>query len=105
MTMRCSGFLVVALLLGAPAAHAQDLMVGNVATRVHTIAYELPGVPPDMVRVLAGALKQKFPQAEVIDAAAAGENELREKLKKTFFWSRSSTPACASCLSWRSRCL
>jgi hypothetical protein len=74
----------LALLLGLASAHAEDLIVGNFAMRAHTIVYELPGVPPEQVRVLAGVLKQRFPQGDVIDAAAVSEQELREKLKKTF---------------------
>jgi hypothetical protein len=79
--MRHWSFASAALLLGLASAHAQDLMLGSFATRAHTIVYELPGVPPDEVRILTSAMKQKFPQAELIDA---GENQLREKLKKSF---------------------
>jgi hypothetical protein len=37
-----------------------------------------------MAGMLASAIKQKFPKAEVIDGAATAENELRGKLTKTF---------------------
>ena len=76
--------LSAALLLGLATLHADDLMLGHIATRIHTIVYELPGVPPAQGQFLAGMLKQKFPQAEVIDAAASGENQLRDKLGKSF---------------------
>jgi hypothetical protein len=72
------------LALGAAAGHAADLAFGPIAMRAHTVVYELPGVPADQARFLAAAMRQKFPQAEVIDATAAGENELRERLKKSF---------------------
>jgi len=82
--MRHLSVALVALFLGLATGHAGDLLVGNFATRAHIIVYELPGVPPDQARMLAGVMKQRLPQAEVIDAGAASENELREKLKRTF---------------------
>jgi hypothetical protein len=81
---RHSCLTLVALLLVLAPVHAEDLLIANVAMRAHTVVYELPVVPPAQARMLAGAMQQKFPQAEVIDAAAASESELREKLKKSF---------------------
>jgi hypothetical protein len=81
--MRHSVFASLALLLPFANANSEDLLVGNIAARVHAIVYELPGVPSGQARMIIGLMKQKFPQAEVIDAAV-GENELRAKLQKSF---------------------
>jgi hypothetical protein len=82
--VRYSILAPVVFLFGTATLHADSLMLANVAMRAHTIVYDLPGVPPDQVRSIAAAFQQKFPQAETIDAATAGESQIREKLRKTF---------------------
>jgi C-terminal processing protease CtpA/Prc len=82
--MRCSSWLPAALILGLTGAHAEDLLLGKVAMRAHAIVYDLPGVPSGQVKLLAGMMKQRFSQAEVIDAASTDESALREKLRKSF---------------------
>jgi len=77
-------YLAMALLFGCAAVRADDLVLAKVAARTHAIVYELPGVPQPIAETLADALKQRFPQAEVIDGLTAGETELRQKLAKTF---------------------
>src|SRR5579864_5058222 len=77
------------LLLGfaaaaSPTLQAEDLLVRNVAPHLHTVVYELPGVPPEVVRGFASSLARNFPQAKLIDGAATTETELREKLKGSF---------------------
>jgi hypothetical protein len=82
--MRYSSLLPAALLLGMTAVHAEDLLLGKVAMRAHTVVYDLPGMPAEQAKLLAGMMKQKFPQAEVVDGASAEESVLREKLQKSF---------------------
>src|SRR5579859_4137270 len=76
--------LNLALLLAFTSAHAGDLLSTNLSSRMKSVVYELRGAPPDQVRLLAGVMKQRFPQAELIDAAAMPEDQLSAKLQKSF---------------------
>jgi len=76
--------LSLALLLAFTSAHAGDLLSTNLSSRMKSVVYELRGAPPDQVRLLAGVMKQRFPQAELIDAAAMPEDQLSAKLQKSF---------------------
>jgi hypothetical protein len=82
--MRLRYVAALALALPVSALQGQDLLFANLASRVHTVVYDVPGLPSEQARFLAGAMKQKFPQAEILDAASATEPDLRAKLTRTF---------------------
>jgi hypothetical protein len=69
------------LFVGLAPARAEDLLFANVASRVHTVVYDLPGVPSAQAAFLTGAIKRKFPQAEILDADICGDPVLPFKLR------------------------
>jgi Peptidase family S41 len=76
-------YLPLTLLALSP-LHADDLLVGRLAPRIHSVVYDLPGIPAAQTGMLAGMIRQQFPQAETLDASTATDDVLHAKLQKTF---------------------
>jgi hypothetical protein len=70
--------------VGLVNGRAEDLLFSRIPNPIPTIVYEIPGLTAAQSRQFAAGLKRAFPQAEAIDAAAADEPALQEKLKNPF---------------------
>jgi hypothetical protein len=76
---------VLAALVCATIGRSEDLLFSRLQqTSFRTVVYEVPGVPPAVVERLEAAIRDKFPQAEVVNGAVADDAVLRQKLTDTF---------------------
>jgi hypothetical protein len=76
--------LVLGALVCAGIGRSEDLLFTRFPMPIRTVVYELPGAPAQAVERIAASMKQSFPQAEIVDGAAANEATLRQKLAGPF---------------------
>lgn len=70
--------------LGLANAQGADLLLSGIPTPIRLVVYELPDLPAEQAGLVAGNLRGAFAQAEIVDATATAEDQLREKLKRPF---------------------
>jgi hypothetical protein len=75
---------VLGALICAINGRSEDLLFTRFPMPIRTVAYEMPGVPAQTIERLAASIRQNFPQAEIVDGAAANEATLRQKLAGPF---------------------